>query len=386
MVQVFVPGLGRKTVRLGPVPPRAAERFREKVEALVACKRLNQPPDPEMAGWLAGVSDDVHRSLGAIGLAEPRGPISATPTLEAFLAKYIAQRGGEITARSIELLGQTKVKMIKTFGANTPLDRITPDHAADWRAAMVGELSEATTRLHTRNAKTFFNNAVDRELIDRNPFRMLPSSAVAANRDHYVSVEDAERVMARLPDREYRLLFGLARFAGLRVPSETHILTWDRVNLQAGRLSVYAPKTGSTRVVPIVPRLSGLLKVAWSQREPEFDQVLTVSTNNMHRTVRAAIQEAGVEPWPDLFQALRRSCETDLAMTFPQHAVSSWLGHGIGVSAKHYLQIPAELYERAAAMNGSSALHQALQQRPELSRTEPQTHKTLKIAPSGDAA
>ena len=33
MLQVAVPGLGRKTVRLGQAPARTAERFREKVEA-----------------------------------------------------------------------------------------------------------------------------------------------------------------------------------------------------------------------------------------------------------------------------------------------------------------------------------------------------------------
>jgi hypothetical protein len=77
--------------------------------------------------------------------------------------------------------------------------------------------------------------------------------------------------------------------------------------------------------------------------------------------VHAAIKAAGLKAWPDLFQALRRSCETDLAMHFPQHAVSAWLGHGINVSAKHNLQVPAELYERAAAGKTNSALQNALQ-------------------------
>jgi len=53
------------------------------------------------------------------------------------------------------------------------------------------------------------------------------------------------------------------------------------------------------------------------------------------------------------------------------HAVSSWLGHGIAVSAKHYLQIPAELYERAAALPSRSALQNALQHRTARGRTKP---------------
>ncbi|MHC4259528.1 MAG: hypothetical protein ACYSTF_03825 [Planctomycetota bacterium] len=48
---------------------------------------------------------------------------------------------------------------------------------------------------------------------------------------------------------------------------------------------------------------------------------------------------------------MRRNCETDWAQRYPQHAVSAWVGHGIEVSAKHYLQVPEELYEKVAATN-----------------------------------
>ena len=48
---------------------------------------------------------------------------------------------------------------------------------------------------------------------------------------------------------------------------------------------------------------------------------------------------------------MRRNCETDWAQVYPQYAVSAWIGHGIEVSARHYLQVPAELYEKVAAIN-----------------------------------
>ena len=63
------------------------------------------------------------------------------------------------------------------------MDELTPAGAADWRAAMLAEmtpakkgeeqkprLSETTIRNHSRDAKTIFNAAVDREIISRNPF------------------------------------------------------------------------------------------------------------------------------------------------------------------------------------------------------------------------
>jgi len=62
-------------------------------------------------------------------------------------------------------------------------------------------------------------------------------------------------------------------------------------------------------------------------------------------------KRAGLEKWKDAFKVMRRNCETDCAQKYPQYAVSNWLGHGIQVSARHYLQVPESLYEQVAAAN-----------------------------------
>ena len=97
-------------------------------------------------------------------------------------------------------------------------------------------------------------------------------------------------MLEKLPDDEWRLLFGLARFGGLRVSSESHTLTWGGVDLKNRRMTVFAPKTGATRVVPIVPRLHALLTGAHAKREPEFEQVILLSKNNVHRTIAHAAE------------------------------------------------------------------------------------------------
>ena len=53
--------------------------------------------------------------------------------------------------------------------------------------------------------------------------------------------------------------------------------------------------------------------------------------------------------WKDAFKVLRKNCETDRAQKYPQYAVSNWIGHNIQVSARHYLQVPAELYSKVVA-------------------------------------
>ncbi len=66
---------------------------------------------------------------------------------------------------------------------------------------------------------------------------------------------------------------------------------------------------------------------------------------------RVVRRRAGIEKWDDAFQVMRRNRETDWGQVYPQYVVSTWIGHGIQVSARHYLQVPQELYDKAAGAN-----------------------------------
>jgi len=72
----------------------------------------------------------------------------------------------------------------------------------------------------------------------------------------------------------------------------------------------------------------------------------TGSGNNLRRTMRAIVKRAGMKPWSDVFQTLRRSCATEWKESYPAFAVDAWLGHSGRVSEKHYLMIPDELWDR----------------------------------------
>ncbi|MCH9023494.1 MAG: phage integrase SAM-like domain-containing protein, partial [Planctomycetes bacterium] len=156
------------------------------------------------------------------------------------------------------------------------MDQITVGDCHDWRAWLANRgFAEASLRTHARNAKTVFRAAVEDELIARSPFRKLVSTAVAAVRDRYIEPDEADTILAACPDVQWRTLFALARFAGLRVPSETHILTWADVDWSCGRLSVFAPKTERyekyrRRSVPIIPKLMLVLQDAYDAANEEL--------------------------------------------------------------------------------------------------------------------
>ena len=155
----------------------------------------------------------------------------------------------------------------------------------------------------------------------RQPFGALPTGPTPSRYSRYVTPEEIERVVAACPNDEWRLLFGLARYAGLRIPSESHLLTWGDVDFERGRLTVRSPKTErhkghEQRVVPITPRLMELLQARFESCPEGEVRLLTISGKGaLIRPVRLIWARAGVEPWQRLWQTLRSSCEKEWAMT-----------------------------------------------------------------------
>ena len=178
----------RKRIRLGVVGHRDAVEAKHRIEKLLNARVLNQSIDQETAVWLAGVSDDIHEKLAKAGLCEPRIPEPTSPTLREWVETLLSEKQHGLKPTSLLRLRQTAERLIKALGEKVRLNEITTAETAAWRASMPGEpLAEATVRLHCRNAKTIFGEAVERELITLNPCAKLKSATVAANRDRYIT-------------------------------------------------------------------------------------------------------------------------------------------------------------------------------------------------------
>ncbi len=368
-IQFMRPDGGRGTIRLGKIGLEAGRTFKTKVEDLLSCAITNTAPDVQTSAWLAGLPDEVHAKLADVGIVAPRTPPPTAPGLKNWLDKYGSQRRGELRRSSIVKLDRTSALLQAYFGADRSLDALTPSDAADWRAWLASQtwgrntrngvkpsgrpLSEATVRLYIRYAKLVFRAAVERELILHNPFSKLPSRTTAAVRSRYITPQDADRILTACPNPAWKALFSLARFAGLRTPSEACAITWGDVDWERGRLNVRSVKTEryvghERRVVPITPKLMGILQEAFDQAAEGQVRIVPLSVRNLHRRFAGIVKRAELKPVARPFQVLRQSCATELAMSFPQKAVAVWLGHSERVSSEHYLQVPDELYEKAA--------------------------------------
>jgi len=360
----------RQTIRLGKIELRHAESVRVKIEALLSAKIIRHPLDRETSEWVTKIGDDLHAKLARTGLVKQR----EASTLGEWLDVFITNRDG-LKPSSIRKLEQTGTKLIEYFSDGKAIHEITPSEASQWRDSLTAEgLSIASVKTHTGNAKTIFREIEQRGIIEESPFSHLKGGATPTKNNRYVTPEEIEKVLDAAPDAEWRALFGLARLAGLRTPSETGLLTWSGIDWGRGRLCVFSPKTErhaghESRTVPISPWLMEILRERFDQCEIEQEHVVTIKRcGATQRKMRQIVDRAGVEQWDAFWQTLRRSCEIEWAQKYPQYAVSKWIGHSITVSGRHYTNsIPDELFD---TVSGISAAQNTAQHTAESARTE----------------
>jgi integrase len=182
------------------------------------------------------------------------------------------------------------------------------------------------------------------------------------DRQRYITREETDRLLEAC-DPSWRVIVALARYGGLRCPSEVLSVKWSDVQWDASRLVVESPKTAhhegkASRVIPLFPELREILAEAYVIAPPdkEFivdgrDKALTAKgwrNCNLRTQFLRIVKRAGLMPWPRPFHALRGSRETELAKDFPLHVVTSWLGNTPKIAMKHYLMTTDADFERAA--------------------------------------
>jgi integrase len=273
----------------------------------------------------------------------------AKETLKPFIDEFIAKRS-DVKDETAKVYKRCEKHLVAYFGAGKPLDAINVGDAKDWRLWLADKqgLGKNTIGRTCGIAKQFFHNAIERRIITENPFAKL-SAQVSGNADrlYFLSRADAQKVLDACPDAQWRLLFALSRYGGLRCPSEHLRLRWSDIDWARGRMTIHSPKTEhhkgkAKRTIPIFPELRCYLEAVWDEATPGNDWVITryrSSNTNLRTQLERILTKAGLKPWPKLFQNLRATRETELVRQFPLHVVCDWIGNTALIAAKHYLQV-----------------------------------------------
>jgi integrase len=371
---------GRVAIRLGKVSRRTAEGFARRVEQLLECRLLNQPLNAELAAWATGLDDRLASKLAHHELLPARSAVQAV-TLAAFIRRYVDGRN-DVKPASKEVWRQGEKGLCDFFGGGRLLADITPGDAESYKQHLIGAgLATATIKKRLDFGRMVFANALKHRLLSENPFAEVRVKVALPNREHFITHEETERLIDACPDEDWRIIIALARYGGLRCPSEVLSVRWQNVNFdpQMGTIVVESPKTAhhpgkDQRVIPLFGLLRPHLERAF-EAAPEGathvvggghrEKALGPSgwrTVNLRTQFLRIIARAGLNKWPRLFHNLRSSRATELMDQHGPNDVCRWMGHGMRVAERHYLQVRPEAIAAAVAEGASQAAQNPAQQ------------------------
>jgi len=238
------------------------------------------------------------------------------------------------------------------------------------------KLAAATIHRRLKNARMLFGRAMTLKLISENPFvDVQAKNANPPERMHFISIPDTEKLIA-VSNPTWRTIIALARYGGLRCPSEVLMLRWENVDFATNRMTVSSPKTEhhegrAYRVVPIFGVLRQCLEDAHELAEAgevyvvggkQGDTYRASSQGpggwvgtNLRTTFEKILRRAGLAQWPRLFQNLRSSRETELMQNHPIHVVAAWLGNTPKIALGHYLQTLEADFDKAVRESGANS-------------------------------
>jgi site-specific recombinase XerD len=379
----------RPKIRLGKCDKRDAVKTLGYVERLVSLKSQGLPVAIDLCEWLTRIDETLHARLVALGFVEARQQASdeherdERVSLGELTKLFLRSHRGTVKPRTLTTYEQTESLLFEFFDTQQPIDSITTGDARDFRnylktrsgkipgKRIAKPLAEATIRKRCQIAKQFFRYAIDKELVDKNPFnsRDIPTTAKRSRKKVAIPHAMATAIMDELDHDWQRLVFALSRWGAMRVPSEPKELKWDGIDWEARTITFRCPKTEhhdglESRTIPIWRAIEQPLREVYDRVQFSADaaseyvlpELREMSDSAIRKPILAAIKSAGFEPWPKLFTALRATRDRELRRMLSEDQANSFTGHGRDVAEQNYgVELTAQDYrdaiEREAVQN-----------------------------------
>jgi integrase len=342
----------RKQIRLGRVEKRTAERIRLRIETLASAVATRTEPDDETKRWVDGLADQLHERLASAGLVQPR----QHEDLKGFFDQFVAGKS-ECSANTRRNIDQARKWFFKHFAETQPLRAVAKADADKFHTFLRQSLaSNNSVNTILKKVKQAFAEVVEQGVLAVSPFRHI-KSPIRSNpeRMEFVLPEWTQPILDACPSLEWKIIFAMARFAGVRVPSELQDfkwgdILWDRHRIRIRDAKRSRPGKPIIRIVPMFSELRPLLEEAFDKAEEGSVYVCPRSregSTNLRTQMHRIIKKAKLTPWQRTFQNMRSTRETELAEHFPMHVVTKWIGNSDSVAVQHYLQVTNDHFAKA---------------------------------------
>ncbi len=227
-----------RSIWLGDVSLRTANNVKRHVEELVRAQKANSRPESDSERWANETEGRLRQSLVKFGLAKPeveRPSDDASNYLGPFIDHYLEKRC-DLKGITIVKLKQVRAWAVAYFGERKAIYAITRADFEQWLRWMllppteteqkskikVKPLSKSTATKHAKRFRQMLEFAVNSRLIEENPGEGVKlGSEVNPSRQSFISRPMATAILEKCPDAQWKLIFALPRFAGLRCPNRS---------------------------------------------------------------------------------------------------------------------------------------------------------------------
>lgn len=322
---------------------RDAQEVRLAVEDFVASHKTGNPLPRSTTAFLENATDDMKSRLSCLGLEGAKSNTTLKDAWSAFI------RDARVNVKETTILAYRSpyVRLRAFLDESTRIATITAEDANAFRTYLQNTFSQGTVKTSLTVMKMFFRWAVKKGLAETNVFDgVRGGTAINKERSHYISLEEAKKLLSFMPNKELRLLFACWRYAGMR-KNEPFFLKPDAFDLNNRVVTIQSPKTAhvgkASRRAPILQELYDVLQEGFEY--PFFDGL---REEDPWFTFKRILAQNNYARYPRLIQNLRASFENDLVLRgFPSHVVAEWVGHTVSVQEQHYLQVSTEYFQRA---------------------------------------
>ena len=363
---------------------KTATRLLDVIEKLVFYNENDTVLDKQTMNWIESTTPDIRKKLVKMGLIL----IPETYTLKELWDMFQQQKNNikESTEKTYEA---ARRRFFEFFKENEIVTDLPQSRIKQWKESLKESLAESTIAGTITKTKAVFNWAISAGMIEKSPLSGVGrGSFVNRTKDRFITPEEYNLLLDSCPCQDWRVIIALARYGGLRCPSEVVPLRWSDVLWDRDRFWVASPKTEhhqgkEGRWVPLFPELKVELDCLFF-RQMSKGQEFVINRyrdplQNLGTTFEKIAKKAGIGPIKKPFTNMRASRSTEVYDKWGPHKESKWIGHSTKVAHQHYLQIRDEDYKMAATNDyGPKAKNRSTQGRENnVGASRLETHSTV---------
>jgi integrase len=242
------------------------------------------------------------------------------------------------------------------FSQTEFIEQITPDRLLEWKNSLSRKHAPSSIRGYLLLTKAVFDFAVKRNWLAHNPMEEVPidTSSQCVNREKFrtITVEEYVKLLEACRTQEWRVIVALARWLGLRCPSELEHLRWNDIVLERQGVHIRSPKTErhvghQGRFVPLFQEAAGELERLRHQDTPAGDDLVIPCIQGkcdsfLNRKFHRIIRRAGLGKIDQPFLNMRRTRSNEIRIQYGPEKESEWMGHSQKVMRVHYLDLSVD--------------------------------------------